>query len=74
MPKKNIEYKLRNGMTLKRTFIGRNYELLVVREGDKLKFKLGNEEFKSLTAAARFVCRNPSLQISGPRFWKVPIA
>lgn len=74
MPKKIIEYKLRNGMKLKRTFIGRNYELLVVSDGDRLTFKLGNEEFKSLTAAARFVCRNPSLQISGPRFWKAPLA
>lgn len=72
MPKKVIEYKLRNGMTLKRTFIGKNYELVVIRDGDKFKFQLGKEEFKSLTAAARFVCRNPLQQISGPKFWKVP--
>ena len=75
MPKKNIiQYKYRNGMILKRTFIGKTYELVVIKDEEKIKFKIGDKVFKSLTAAARFVCRNPSQQISGPKFWKAPVA
>ena len=65
-------YGLRAGMFIKRDFYGRVYTLEVVRHGtSEFRFKLDEQFFDSLTAAARHVCRDETRAISGPKFWGV---
>ena len=72
--KKRKEYALREGMILEKVFYGRVYRLLVIRQEDGLKFKIDEHVFSSLTAAARYVCRDETRTISGPQFWRAPLA
>jgi hypothetical protein len=51
------------GTTIERTFKGETYRLKVTAEG----YALGDQVFRTLTAAAKAVTKYPS--ISGPRFW-----
>ena len=60
-------------MILQREFYGQLYRLVVIKEKDVFKFKLGDQVFPSLTAAAKHVCRDDTRTISGPLFWRVPI-
>ncbi len=68
-----MRYKLRlkDGMVLKREFLGQAYELLVVRAGARFRFRLGGKVFSSLTAAAESV-RGKARGVSGPEFWRAP--
>jgi hypothetical protein len=68
------QYALRNGMILKKQLCGRTYRLLVVKDGRDFRFKIDDRIFGSLTAAARYVCRDETRQISGPQFWNAPLA
>jgi len=68
------EYALREGMVLERVYNGRVYRLLVIRQGDSLKFKIDEHVFSSLTASAKYVCRDENRAISGPLFWRAPRA
>ena len=72
--KKRKEYALREGMVLEKVYHGRVYRLLVIRQGDSLKFKIDEHVFSSLTAAAKYVCRDENRAISGPLFWCAPRA
>jgi hypothetical protein len=52
MTRKNRKkYVLREGMVLERVYHERVYRLLVIRQGDDLKFKVDEHVFASLTAA-----------------------
>jgi hypothetical protein len=68
--RKRKKYALREGMVLERVYRKRVYRLLVIKQGQNLKFKIDEHVFASLTAAAKYVCRNVSREISGPLFWR----
>ena len=72
--KKHKTYALHNGLVLEREFYGRLRKLLVVGEGEALKFKIDDKVFGSLTAAARYVVGDETRQINGPQFWDAPLA
>jgi hypothetical protein len=57
-------------MVLEKIYHGRVYRLLVIRQGDSLKFKIDEHVFASLTAAAKYVCRDKNRALSGPLFWR----
>jgi len=58
-------------MVLRRSYRGRVFDLVVVRAGDRFRFKLGDRCFNSLTAAAEYVlCKQRG--VSGPEFWDAP--
>jgi hypothetical protein len=67
-------YALRGGMVLEREFYGRIHRLEVVSRSGSLEFKLGDQVFASLTAAAKHVCGDETRTISGPQFWRAPLA
>ena len=66
-------YRLHTGMVIKKDFYGRPYEVEVVKYGTDFRFKLDGKIFDSLTAAARYVCRDETRTISGPKFWGLPL-
>ena len=68
------KYALRDGMVLQKEFYGRVYRLLVVKDGERFRFKIDDCIFESLTAAAKHVCRDSTREMSGPQFWNVPAA
>jgi hypothetical protein len=68
--RKRKKYALREGMVLEKVYRGRVYRLLVIKQGEKLKFKIDEHVFASLTAAAKYVCRDENREISGPLFWR----
>jgi hypothetical protein len=72
--KKHKTYALRDGLVLEREFYGRLRKLLVVGEGEALKFKIDDRSFDSMTAAARYVVGDETRQINGPQFWEAPLA
>lgn len=72
--KNRKNYALRDGMVLEREFYGRLRKLHVVRDDNVLKFKVDDQLFPSLTAAARYVVRDETRQINGPEFWGAPLA
>jgi hypothetical protein len=72
--KKRKEYAIHEGMVLEKVYHGLVYRLLVIRQGDSLKFKIDEHIFSSLTAAAKYVCHGASRTISGPQFWRAPRA
>jgi hypothetical protein len=76
MKKKKIKptYALRAGMVFEREFYGRVHRLEVIGRRGSLQFKLGDEVFASLTAAAKRVCGDETRTMSGPLFWRVPLA
>jgi hypothetical protein len=67
--RKRKEYALREGMVLEKVYHRRVYRLLVIRQGESLKFKIDEHAFASLTAAAKYVLRDQNRAISGPLFW-----
>ena len=67
------QYDLKDGMTLQAECYGRTYKLRVVRDGDVFRFRVDDQLFSSLTAAARHVVRDETRQISGPHFWNAPL-
>jgi hypothetical protein len=67
--KEKNDYGLSVGMVIERTFYGRLYKLAVIKGPDGHQFKIENQVFDSLTAAARHVCRDETRPISGPKFW-----
>jgi hypothetical protein len=72
--KKRKQYVLREGMVLEKVYHKRVYRLLVIRQGEGLKFKIDEHVFASLTAAAKYVCRDDNRSISGPLFWRAQLA
>ena len=72
MPPRKRDYAIFEGMRLEKNFYGRIRTLVVIRENEKLLFKLDGKTFKSLTAAAKHVCGDDTMQINGPEFWKAP--
>jgi hypothetical protein len=72
--KKRKKYALREGMVLEKVYHRRVYRLLVITQGDSLKFKIDEHVFSSLTATAKYVCRDENRAISGPLFWRAPLA
>lgn len=69
MPKQQYQYLLREGMRLEKRYYGRLHSLLIVRHRGEIMFKIDDKLFDSLTAAAKHVCRNETISISGPKFW-----
>jgi len=65
---KHKKYPLREGMVLERKYRRQFYQLLVVKDGNKFKFKLAGKTFRSLTAAAKHLV-GAHQEISGPAFW-----
>jgi hypothetical protein len=65
---KHKKYKFREGMVLERKYYGRDYKLLVVKDGEGFQFKLADQTFYTLTAAAKHLVGQDQ-QISGPAFW-----
>jgi hypothetical protein len=72
--KKKHNYGLQPGMVIERTFYGRLYKLAVTKGPEGLQFKLDENVFDFLTAAARHVLRDETRPISGPQFWGLPTA
>lgn len=72
-PKKH-PYSLKAGMIFEKTFYGKKYRLLIVKNNGTLQFKTEDRLFGSLTAAARHVIRDETRQVSGPAFWGNPIS
>jgi len=66
-------YALHAGMVLEREFYGRVHRLEVINKNGTLEFKLGDQVFASLTAAAKHVCGDETRTISGPQFWRAPL-
>jgi hypothetical protein len=71
MAKAKHEYLIREGMEFIRQYYGKNYRLLVVKHHGILQFKVEDMIFATLTAAARYVCRDDTRSISGPVFWGI---
>ena len=69
MPKQKFQYLLREGMRLEKHYYGKLHSLLIVRDRGELLFKVDDKIFDSLTAAAKHVCRDETISISGPKFW-----
>jgi len=69
--KTKSSYQLREGMIFQKEYYGNVFRLLVVRHHEKLQFKVADKIFPSLTAAAKYVCRDDTRSISGPLFWGV---
>ena len=69
MPKEKHQYLLREGMRLEKNYYGKLHSLLIVRHHGKIMFKVDDKIFGSLTSAAKHVCRNETISISGPNFW-----
>lgn len=72
MPKPK-NYSLREGMVLEKKYCRQVYRLSVIKEDGDLRFRFGNKTFSSLTAAAKHVV-GENREISGPHFWRVPVA
>lgn len=72
MPRIKRIYAISEGMRLEKNFYGRLRTVFVIREKGKLQFKLDGKIFKSLTAAAKHVCGDDTMQINGPEFWGAP--
>ena len=70
--KKKILYDLRDGLILKKTYNGVVHSLTVQVVDGQTSFKLGENRFTSLTAAAKFV-KQSKTEVNGPSFWKAPI-
>jgi hypothetical protein len=64
-------YHLREGMIFEKRYYGNVVRLLVVKHHGGLQFKVADQIFPTLTAAARHVCGDETRQISGPIFWGV---
>jgi hypothetical protein len=69
--KQKKSYTLRQGMIFEKVYYGNTLRLLVVEHHGVLQFKVADEIFPTLTAAARHVCGDATRQISGPLFWGV---
>ena len=71
---KQKPYHLYEGMIIDKCYYGKKIELIVVRFKGEIQFKIDKQIFPTLTAAARYVCGDPTRQISGPLFWGVRVA
>lgn len=69
--KKQKTYRLREGMVFEKQYYGNAVRLLVVKHHGELQFKVADQIFPTLTAAARHVCGDETRQISGPVFWGI---
>jgi hypothetical protein len=72
--KKQKSYQIREGMIFEKQYYGKSLRLLVVKHHGELQFKVADQIFPTLTAAARHVCGDETRQISGPLFWGVQIS
>ena len=72
--KKKFKQKLsslREGAIFEKMYYGKTVRLLVVKHHDKIQFKVCDQIFPTLTAAARHVIGDETRQISGPVFWGI---
>jgi hypothetical protein len=72
-PRKQKSYHLREGMVFEKIYYGKTLRLLIVRNHGELQFKVDDQIFPTLTAAARHVCGDATRQISGPLFWGIQV-
>lgn len=63
------QYLLREGMRFEKLHYGKLHSLLVIRHQGQLQFKVGDQVFKSPTAAAKHVIGDTTREVSGPAFW-----
>jgi hypothetical protein len=71
MKKQKKTYNIQEGMIFNKDYYGKSHRLLVVNNDGVLQFKVDNQIFPTLTAAARHVCGDATRQISGPIFWGI---
>ena len=69
--KKRKECKIKEGMILEKNYYGKNIFLQILKTNNELKYRIEDQTFSSLTAAARHVVGDPTRQISGPVFWNI---
>ena len=72
MTKVRHTYDLHDGMVLEKTCYGRVFKLKVVEQAGCFRFRVGDQLFDSMTAAARHVIGDETRQVSGPMFWGAP--
>jgi len=53
---------------------GRLHRLEVIGRSGSLEFNLGDQVFAALTASAKHICSDETRTISGPQFWRAPLA
>jgi hypothetical protein len=57
-------------MRFEKLHYGKIHSLLIIRHQGQLKFKVGDQIFKSPTAAAKHIIGDRAGEVSGPAFWR----
>ena len=69
--KKPKSFKIKDGMIFEKNYYGKKIFLQILKTNNELKYRVEDQTFSSLTAAARHVVGDPTRQISGPVFWNI---